>query len=154
MIRRNGMLPSDLGSDAWSDLTSEFSETKLRKHPNVRTSTPNITRHSSSLSSKDVGQIRRQLTGIRIKKKQQVEIKIIFFILDLQIMYNDLLKLLDIDIESVRSSIKSSTSSQTEHNGRRHRFRKVMPVMSMRQSNTDMRLDTQKKSFFYLFDLI
>jgi hypothetical protein len=55
-------------------------------------------------------------------------------------MYNDLLKLLDIDIESVRSSIKSSTSSQNEHNGRKHRFRKIMPVMSMRQSNPDMRL--------------
>ena len=76
MIRRNGMLPSDLGSDAWSDLTSEFSETKLRKHPNVRTSTPNITRHSSSLSSKDVGQIRRQLTCIRIKKNNKLKLKL------------------------------------------------------------------------------
>ena len=64
MIRRHNALPSDLGSDAWSDLTSEFSDTKLRKHPNIRTSTPNITRHSSSLSSKEVGQIRRQLTGL------------------------------------------------------------------------------------------
>ncbi len=54
-------------------------------------------------------------------------------------MYNDLLKLLDIDIESVKSSIKSSTSSQAEHNGRKHRFRKVAPVMSMRQTNPDMR---------------
>jgi hypothetical protein len=54
-------------------------------------------------------------------------------------MYNDLLKLLDIDIESVRSSIKSSTSSQAEHNGKRSRFRKVMPVVSMRQTNPDMR---------------
>ena len=61
--RRHGPLPSDLGSDAWSDLTSEFSDTKLRKHPNIRTSTPNITRYSSSVSSKEVGQIRRQLTG-------------------------------------------------------------------------------------------
>lgn len=140
------MLPSDLGSDAWSDLTSEFSETKLRKHPNVRTSTPNITRHSSSLSSKDVGQIRRQLTGIDICLSFSSYRD--FRFLDLQIMYNDLLKLLDIDIESVRSSIKSSTSSQTEHNGRRHRFRKVMPVMSMRQSNSDMRLE-KKISFFF-----
>jgi hypothetical protein len=74
MIRRHGMLPSDLGSDAWSDLTSEFSDTKLRKHPNIRTSTPNITRHSSSLSSKEVGQIRRQLTGLLYFK-----ISIIFF---------------------------------------------------------------------------
>ena len=80
MIRRNGMLPSDLGSDAWSDLTSEFSETKLRKHPNVRTSTPNITRHSSSLSSKDVGQIRRQLTGIRIKKNNKLKLKLCIMI--------------------------------------------------------------------------
>ena len=47
-----------------TDVTSEFSDTKLRKHPNIRTSTPNITRHSSSLSSKEVGQIRRQLTGL------------------------------------------------------------------------------------------
>ncbi len=54
-------------------------------------------------------------------------------------MYNDLLKLLDIDIESVRSSLKSSTSSQADHNSRKHRFRKVMPVMSMRHSNLDMR---------------
>ena len=59
--------------------------------------------------------------------------------LDLQIMYNDLLKLLDIDIESVRSSIKSSTSSQTERNGRKNRFRKVMPSISMRHSNVDMK---------------
>jgi hypothetical protein len=58
-------------------------------------------------------------------------------------MYNDLLKLLDIDIESVRSSIKSSTSSQAEHNGRKHRFRKVMPAMSMRHSNVDMRYSFQ-----------
>ncbi|CAF1594563.1 unnamed protein product [Rotaria magnacalcarata] len=119
MNHRRGGPPSDLGSDAWSDLTSEFSDTKLRKHPNIRTSTPNITRHSSSLSSKEVGQIRKQLT-------------------DLQVMYNDLLKLLDIDIESVRSSHKSSTSSQADHNSRRHRFRKVTPVTTVRQSNLDM----------------
>jgi hypothetical protein len=54
-------------------------------------------------------------------------------------MYNDLLKLLDIDIESVRSSIKSSTSSQAEQSGRKHRFRKVAPVMPIRQTNPDMR---------------
>jgi hypothetical protein len=53
-------------------------------------------------------------------------------------MYNDLLKLLDIDIESVRSSHKSSTSSQADHS-RKHRFRKVMPVTSMRHSSIDMR---------------
>ncbi|CAF3879730.1 unnamed protein product [Rotaria sp. Silwood1] len=123
--RRHAPLPSDLGSDAWSDLTSEFSDTKLRKHPNIRTSTPNITRYSSSLSSKEVGQIRKQLT-------------------DLQIMYNDLLKLLDIDIESVRSSIKSSTSSQAERTGRKHRFRKVMPIMSMHHSNNDMKEINQR----------
>ena len=63
MMRRNGLPPSDLGSDAWSDLTSEFSDTKFRKHPNIRTSTPNMTRQSSSQSSKDVGQIRKQLSG-------------------------------------------------------------------------------------------
>lgn len=63
MAKQHNGLPSDLGSDAWSDLTSEFSDTKLRKHPNIRTSTPNITRRSSSLSSKEVGQIRKQLTG-------------------------------------------------------------------------------------------
>lgn len=63
MARRNGLPPSDLGSDAWSDLTSEFSDTKFRKHPNIRTSTPNMTRQSSSQSSKEVGQIRKQLTG-------------------------------------------------------------------------------------------
>ncbi|CAF4348203.1 unnamed protein product [Rotaria sp. Silwood2] len=125
IARRHTVLPSDLGSDAWSDLTSEFSDTKLRKHPNIRTSTPNITRYSSSLSSKEVGQIRKQLT-------------------DLQIMYNDLLKLLDIDIESVRSSIKSSTSSQAERSGRKHRFRKVMPIMSMHHSNNDMKEINQR----------
>lgn len=59
----HGVLPSDLGSDAWSDLTSEFSDTKMRRQPNVRTSTPNMTRQSSSFSSKEVGQIRKQLTG-------------------------------------------------------------------------------------------
>lgn len=63
MAARHGLPPSDLGSDAWSDLTSEFSDTKLRKHPNVRTSTPNMTRQSSSISSKEVGQIRKQLKG-------------------------------------------------------------------------------------------
>ena len=63
MAARVGLPPSDLGSDAWSDLTSEFSDTKLRKHPNIRTSTPNMTRQSSSISSKEVGQIRKQLTG-------------------------------------------------------------------------------------------
>ncbi len=54
-------------------------------------------------------------------------------------MYSDLLKLLDIDIESMRSSHKSSTSSQADHNSRKHRFRKIMPVTSMRQSNIDLR---------------
>jgi hypothetical protein len=68
MARRQCLPPSDLGSDAWSDLTSEFSDTKFRKHPNIRTSTPNMTRQSSrqssSQSSKEVGQIRKQLTGL------------------------------------------------------------------------------------------
>jgi len=64
MPRRHGLPPSDLGSDVWSDLASEFSDTKLRKHPNIRTSTPNITAHSSSISSKEIGQIRKQLTGL------------------------------------------------------------------------------------------
>ena len=63
MPERRGPLPSDLGSDAWSDLASEFSDTKLRKDPNIRTSTPNMTRQSSSISSKEVGQIRKQLSG-------------------------------------------------------------------------------------------
>lgn len=54
-------------------------------------------------------------------------------------MYNDLLKLLDIDIESVRSSYKSSTSSQADHHSRKHRFRKIAPVTSVRQTNIDMR---------------
>lgn len=53
-------------------------------------------------------------------------------------MYSDLLKLLDIDIDSVRSSHKSSTSSQVDHIGRRNRFRKVMPIPSIRQSSIDM----------------
>ena len=53
-------------------------------------------------------------------------------------MYNDLLKLLDIDIESVRSSLKSSTSSQIEPSSRRHRFRKVAPMISTHYSNIDM----------------
>lgn len=66
MARRHGAPPSDLGSDFWSDLTSEFSDTKLRKHPNIRTSTPNMTARSSSMSSKEIGQIRRQLTGLFI----------------------------------------------------------------------------------------
>jgi hypothetical protein len=54
-------------------------------------------------------------------------------------MYNDLLKLLDIDMESVKSSRKSSASSQIDHNNRRHRFRKIMPAPLIHQSNIDMR---------------
>ena len=53
-------------------------------------------------------------------------------------MYNDLLKLLDVDIESARGSLKSSNSSQLEQNSRR-RFRKVTPVSSFRHANLDMR---------------
>ena len=138
MTYRQTIPPTDLGSDAWSDLTSEFSDTKFRKHPPIRTSTPNMTRHSSSLSSKEIGQLRKQLSGLYKRRK---EFKFYIFSLseDLQVMYNDLLKLLDIDIESVRSNPKSSTSSQADHNNRRHRFRKVMPMMSMRHSNIDMR---------------
>jgi hypothetical protein len=64
MARRHALPPIDLGSDAWSDLTSEFSDSKFRKHPNIRTSTPNMTRQSSSQSSKEVGQIRKQLSGL------------------------------------------------------------------------------------------
>jgi hypothetical protein len=63
MARPHGIIPSDLGSDVWSDLASEFSDTKLRKHPHIRTSTPNMTARSSSISSKEIGQIRKQLTG-------------------------------------------------------------------------------------------
>jgi hypothetical protein len=63
MFKRRELATNDPDSDAWSDLTSEFSETKLRKNPNIRTSTPNMTRHSSSISSKEVGQIRQQLFG-------------------------------------------------------------------------------------------
>jgi len=70
-------------------------------------------------------------------------------------MYNDLLKLLDIDIESVRSSHKSSASSQADHHSRRHRFRKVMPVTSMRHSSLDMRLfiisNISYKSILFFF---
>ena len=72
MAGRHALPPSDLGSDAWSDLTSEFSDTKLRKHPNIRTSTPNMTRHSSSVSSKEVGQIRKQLTGPSIFRPERI----------------------------------------------------------------------------------
>ncbi len=64
MARCRDLPPSELGSDAWSDLTSEFSDSKFRKHPNIRTSTPNMTRQSSSQSSKEVGQIRKQLSGL------------------------------------------------------------------------------------------
>ncbi len=71
MTRRHGLPPSDLGSDAWSDLTSEFSDTKFRKHPHIRTSTPNMTRQSSSQSSKEVGQIRKQLTGLYLFIKRK-----------------------------------------------------------------------------------
>ncbi len=63
MAQRQNPLPSDILTDAWSDLASEFSDTKLRKNPNIRTSTPNITRHSSSLSSKEVIQMRKQLNS-------------------------------------------------------------------------------------------
>lgn len=140
MTRRHGPLPSDLGSDAWSDLTSEFSDTKFRKHPDIRTSTPNMTRQSSSQSSKEVGQIRKQLSGLtEFSKKEDRKYDFIFLDVDLQVMYNDLLKLLDIDLESVRSSYKSSTSSQADHHSRKHRFRKIAPVTSFRQSNIDMR---------------
>lgn len=58
--------------------------------------------------------------------------------LDLQMMYNDLLKLLDIDIESVRSSAKSSTSSQLDPNSRKYRFRKIAPLPPVRQPTMDM----------------
>jgi len=54
-------------------------------------------------------------------------------------MYDDLLKIFDNDIESLRSSIKSNTSSPTEHTGPKRRFRKVVPVMSKRQSNLEMK---------------
>ena len=80
MTRRHGLLPSDLGSDAWSDLTSEFSDTKFRKHPNIRTSTPNMTRQSSSQSSKEVGQIRKQLSGSNEQStKKSVEFSFVCF---------------------------------------------------------------------------
>ena len=65
-------------------------------------------------------------------------------------MYNDLLKLLDIDLESVRSSVKSSTSSQVDHHhARKHRFRKVVPVTSMRQSNVDMKFVVRHRSALF-----
>ena len=64
-------------------------------------------------------------------------------------MYNDLLKLLDIDLESVRSSVKSSTSSQVDHHARKHRFRKVVPVTSIRHSHIDMRFVVRHRSSLF-----
>jgi hypothetical protein len=83
MARRHALPPSDLGSDAWSDLTSEFSDSKFRKHPNIRTSTPNMTRQSSSQSSKEVGQIRKQLSGLNyfIHKKNELFFLLIKFLI-------------------------------------------------------------------------
>lgn len=64
MMDRLGPYPSEADSDPWSDLTREFSERKLRKRSEFRTSTPNIdTAQSSSISSKEVGLIRKQLNG-------------------------------------------------------------------------------------------
>jgi uncharacterized coiled-coil protein SlyX len=64
-------------------------------------------------------------------------------------MYNDLLKLLDIDLDSVRSSVKSNSSSQVDHHARKHRFRKIVPVTSMRHSNMDMKfVDLHRSSLF------
>ncbi|CAF1227052.1 unnamed protein product [Adineta steineri] len=124
IAHQNDLLPSDATSDVWSDLTSEFSDIKLRRYANIRTSTPNITQ-SSSLSSKEFGQMRKQLNN-------------------LQTMYNDLLKLFENDIETIKTSTKSNTPSETEHNGRKHRFRKVMPVIVQRQSNIDIKEINQR----------
>jgi hypothetical protein len=55
---------------------------------------------------------------------------------ELQRMYNDLMKMLDVDVLSARDSIKSNSSSQAEYNGRKHRFRKIA---SQCHSNFDMR---------------
>ena len=55
---------------------------------------------------------------------------------DLQLMYNDLFKLFDNDMESMKSTIKSTTSPQPEQNERKRRFRKAL---SMRQSSLDMK---------------
>ncbi|CAF1559611.1 unnamed protein product, partial [Adineta steineri] len=63
IAHQNDLLPSDATSDVWSDLTSEFSDIKLRRYANIRTSTPNITQ-SSSLSSKEFGQMRKQLNSL------------------------------------------------------------------------------------------
>jgi hypothetical protein len=82
MARCRDLPPSDIGSDAWSDLTSEFGDIKFRKHPNIRTSTPNMTRQSSSQSSKEVGQIRKQLSGLYsfiFKKTNEIFIINIYF---------------------------------------------------------------------------
>ncbi|CAF1477957.1 unnamed protein product [Adineta ricciae] len=118
----NDQAASDLVSDVWSDLTSEFSATKLRKHSHVRTSTPNLTRRSSSYSSKEIRQLRKQLNS-------------------LQIMYEDLFRVLDNDAETVKDNVKTNAASTVQHNERKHRFRKMF---TMRQPSIDMKEINQR----------
>ncbi|UJR13589.1 hypothetical protein I4U23_000602 [Adineta vaga] len=122
-IHRHDQMTSDVVSDVWSDLTSEFSTTKLRKHPHIRTSTPNLTQRSSSFSSKEIVQLRKQLNN-------------------LQIMYDDLFRLLDNDTETAKvNHIKTNISSQPEPNERKHRFRKML---SIHQTSSDMKEINQR----------
>ncbi|CAF1218830.1 unnamed protein product [Adineta ricciae] len=122
VAHHNDHAASDLVSDVWSDLTSEFSATKLRKHSHVRTSTPNLTRRSSSYSSKEIRQLRKQLNS-------------------LQIMYEDLFRVLDNDAETVKDNAKTNAASTVERNERKHRFRKML---AMRQPSIDMKEINQR----------
>ena len=132
----NDHAASDAVSDVWSDLTGEFSASKLRKHSHVRTSTPNLTRRSSSYnSSKEIRQLRKQLNSSFDEILFRLCLRLNSF-LGLQIMYEDLFRVLDTDAETFKGNVKTNAASTVERNERKHRFRKML---AMRQPTIDMK---------------
>lgn len=54
----------------------------------------------------------------------------------LQIMYEDLFRVLDNDAETVKDNVATNVATTTERNERKHRFRKMF---AMRQPSIDMK---------------
>ena len=137
-LSRHSLRRSDVGSDTWSDLTSEFNDSKLRRDAHIRTSTPNVVQFNSSLNSREVGYIRKQLTGSS-DRSIEMRRRLTGSFADLQGMYNDLLQLLDLDMGSSTGYAKSSVASHADHHERRHRSRRGAPVVPTHLAHLDMK---------------
>ncbi len=111
---------------------SELSSAAAGAGGGARTSTPNLTKRkrSSSVNSRDVKVMRKQIEGLK-KSLKNIYIYFLFFmVLDLEKMYHEILRILEADNKSSNSkesahsstTISSFTSSKEINNKKPRRF--------------------------------